>query len=597
MILLFLKKNWALVIIIIIAAIVRFIGLTWCFPFTPHPDEFNMALAITRLNWGEKLNPQFYAYGQFPLYLSYFSATLYNQIPWIKIQQISVQEAIFFLRFWSALAGTGIVYLVYLISKKLFFNKSLITNYQLLIAPLLAAFTPGLIQISHFGTTESLLSFFFLFLLFLSLKISEEPKTKFFVFSGTVLGLALGTKISALTFLAPLGMSLLIILLHKLKRKSKLAGKIKFLSILAGKFFITLTLALALAILTSPYLLLAFKESRGTLLYEISVANGSSPVFYTRQFLDTTPVLFQLEKIFPYALGWPIFILGISGLLITLITLISLISHIPLKKNLLALSYFVIIIFSFLVYFFSQAFLFCKWTRFMSPVFAFFPIFAAITLSYLRNLRILRYLIVFLALIPGIIFTSIYCRPDIRFIASEWIYQNIPSGSKILYDTGNVVDIPILPPNYQNIFTGRSLGEGWPNYSIVSFDFYHLDENPQLYNQLLSYLQSTDYIIIPSRRIFKNFPRFPKIYPKIAKYYDLLFSGKLGFTEIKVFHPYPSFQIFPLSVGIPPTAVTNFKFQIDDEQSEETFTVFDHPVIRIYKKTKSFNENSLETLF
>jgi len=587
--------NRPLIIILLLALAVRFIGLTWCFPFTPHPDEFNMALAITRLNWGEKLNPQFYAYGQFPLYLSYFSATVYNQSPWIGIKQISVSEAIFFLRFWSAIAGIGTVYLVYLISNKLLSPSSLNSRrlpslpsfpyypYLPYVSALLTAFTPGLIQISHFGTTESLLSFFFLFILFLSLKISEEPNIKYFIFSGIVLGLALGTKISALTFLTPLGMSLLTILIRKLKKKNKPSKKIKFLSVLVGKFIITLGVSSLLAILTSPYLLLAFKESRGTLMYEISVANGTSPVFYTRQFLETTPILFQLQKIFPYTLGWPIFILGIGGLLITLITLISLISHIPLKKNLLpALSYFVIIIFSFLFYFFSQAFLFCKWTRFMAPIFAFFPIFAVMALSYLRNLRYLSNLLVFLMVIPGIIFASIYFRPDIRFTASKWIYQNIPSGSKILYDTGNVVDIPILPP--KNVFTGRSFLGGWPNYSTVSFDFYHLDEDPKLQPLLKKAIIGADYIFIPSRRIFKNHMRFPEKFPKTNQYYENLFSGKLGFEEIKIFHPF-SF------LGQPLSSIFN------DENTEETFSVFDHPVIRIYKKTKSFNENSLETLF
>ena len=52
-------------------------------------------------------------------------------------------------------------------------------------------------------------------------------------------------------------------------------------------------------------------------------------------------------------------------------------------------------------------------------------------------------------------------------------------------------------------------------------------------------------------------------YPILNKYYDDLFSGKLGFTK-----------------------VAEFSAGLNDEQAEETWTVFDHPVIRIYKKTK-----------
>jgi len=82
-----------------------------------------------------------------------------------------------------------------------------------------------------------------------------------------------------------------------------------------------------------------------------------------------------------------------------------------------------------------------------------------------------------------------------------------------------------------------------------------------------------------------NHMRFPDKYPLTSRYYELLFSGKLGFSEIKIFHPFPTFQI------------SNFKFQIDDERSEETFTVFDHPTIRIYKKIKQLTKEDYNSLF
>ncbi|PIU35817.1 hypothetical protein COT03_01015, partial [Candidatus Shapirobacteria bacterium CG07_land_8_20_14_0_80_39_18] len=91
------KINKKLLIILFLAVLLRFGGLNWCLPHTPHPDEWNMAAAVTRLNWENKLNPQFFAYGQFPLYLTYFSARIYNFIPWINIKEIDIQEAVFFL--------------------------------------------------------------------------------------------------------------------------------------------------------------------------------------------------------------------------------------------------------------------------------------------------------------------------------------------------------------------------------------------------------------------------------------------------------------------------------------------------------------------
>jgi len=563
------RLNWKLTAILLLATLVRFGGLTWAFPYTPHPDEWNMARAIVQMNWADKLNPHFFAYGQFPLYLSYFSATFYNLIPWVKTKTINIPEAIFFLRFWSALAGTATIYLVYLISKKILTtHPHNPTHNPLPILTLtLAALTPGLIQISHFGTTESLLSFFFLLIIFLSFKILEKPLLKYFIFSGIVLGLALGTKISALVFGFPIFITfIMVITIIKFKNS---ADFFKFL----GKYFLVLFLSLSFTIISSPYLVLAFKESRGTLLYETSIATGQNQVFYTRQFIDTQPILFQLQKIFPYTLGWPIFILGSLGFLSKIVILIK---KILLRKRFLIFDLgFLSFIFSFLFYFMSQAFLFTKWTRFLAPIFVFFPILAGLFLSYLRNLRYLNNLLVTLAILPGIIFSSIYFFPDIRFTASGWIYQNIPTESKILYDTGNVVDIP-LPRRSPSIRQGKV--EPLPNYSLTSFDFYHLDENSELVPKLIDYLENSDYIIVPSRRIFSNHLRLLEKYPLTAKYYELLFSGKLGFSQVAKIEPFYS-KIFK------------------DEQAEETFSVFDHPTIRIYKKTVNLNRSQYETLF
>lgn len=550
------KKNYWLFLLLLIATSLRLSGLTWAFPYSPHPDEWNIARAVSQLSLADKLNPHFFAYGQFPIYLAFFSAKIYNFIPWIHLPAININEAIFFLRFWSAIAGVGTVYLVYLISRRLF-----ITRYSLLIAGL-AAFTPGLIQTSHFGTTESLLSFFFLTIIYFSLMINEKPTVNNFLSAGLFLGLALGTKASALVFIAPffLVFFFLIIKTRTIKRKLRI-----ILLTIA-----TLTLSLSLALLTSPYLLLNFQESKRILFYEMQVATGQVEVFYTRQFFNTIPVVFQFSKILPYGLGWPIFILGTFGFFVSLFFLLKCIFE--RKRDSLLNSYFLILT-SFIVYFLSQAFLFCKWTRFMSPILAFFPIFAGVFLSYLRNLRYLRYLsylIVVFALLPGVFFSSIYFRPDIRFTASEWIYKNIPENSKILYDTGNVMDIPVPYKNHQLPIT---------NYQLlsVSFDFYHLDENPELYDQLIAQLESSNYIIVPSRRIFANHLRLPGKFPLTAKYYTLLFSEKLGFKQIKEFSVFPKL--------------------LSDENAEETWSVFDHPVIRIYQKSENLTKEDYKLLF
>jgi len=98
-----------------------------------------------------------------------------------------------------------------------------------------------------------------------------------------------------------------------------------------------------------------------------------------------------------------------------------------------------------------------------------------------------------------------------------------------------------------------------------------LDESLQLQQELEEHLKKADYIFVPSRRIFANHPKSK--YPVLNKYYEGLFNGKLGFEKVAEFESFPKIK---------------FQVNFPDEVAEETWTVFDHPVIRIYKKIKSF---------
>jgi hypothetical protein len=547
------KRTYFLLLIVFFAILFRFVGISWGLPFPFHPDEWNMAASVSQLSWQEKLNPHFFAYGQFPLYLTYFSAKVYNLLPWIYLKEITVSEAIFFLRFWSTVAGVLSVILTYLITRKL------LPNNLALCAALIATFTPGLIQNSHFGTTESILTLGFLGTLYCSLLILEKPRFRFYLLAALFLAIALGSKITAVVFLAPLASASLFQLL-RLKRKEIF---IYFLS--------SLILALTLTLVLSPYLILNFDETKRIIAYEAQIATGKIPVFYTRQFIDTSPILFQLQKVFPYALGWPIMLLGGLGVIIAILSQAK--NYLEKQKmNNVDFSWLVIIV-SFWVYFFSQAFLFTKWTRFMAPIFPFFAVFSALSVSKIAQKftkgKVLVLYLVFttIAILPGVIFSSIYLKPDIRFVASEWMFKNIPSSSKVLSETGNVVDLPV--------FSQKSFSTNY-HLEVISFDFYQLDEKPEAFTKLLEDLENSDYIFVPSRRIFANHLRLPQKYPLAAKYYELLFSGKLGFKEIKVFKPFNHFT--------------------DDEFAEETWTVFDHPTIRIYKKNESLSQTEYEKI-
>lgn len=490
------------VLLFLITLFTRFFNLNWGDSFFFHPDENNMANSILQMN-SESLNPNFFAYGQFPLYLTYFTTPRHD-----------FSSIILTLRFWSATFSSLSVLFFYLIVKEFFKNKKTI-----IISTLFFILTPGLIQAAHFGTTESILIFVFLVNILLSIRILKNFKFKYILLASFFSALALATKVSAILLLTPIFLSLFLIYLknHKLLTFFKHS----FLFLLFTSF---------LSIIFSPYNLLDFNSFFSSILYEIKVANGQSLVFYTRQFLNTIPYLFQFQKIFPYAISLPVLFLSLFGIF-----------YLPKKSKKL-----ILILLPVLIFFLYQGQLFVKWTRFMAPIFFIFPFFVSFFINKIKN-KIILITIVLLSIIPTLLFFQIYFTPDIRIQASNWIVSNFEENSKVISESGNVINIPI----------------GNNSFDLYNFNFYELENNLQLEEELQNLIDSSDYILIPSRRVFKNHNN--QNFPKTYKYYQNLFSQLLAFKELKTFN-------IPTSLFLNP------------ENAEETWTVFDNPTIRIYQK-------------
>lgn len=484
----------------------RFIKLDWGNGFFMNPDENNMAVSVYQMS-SENLNPNFFAYGQFPLYLTFFTAPHHT-----------FSDIILTLRFWSATFSCLTVYFLYLISKNLFKN-----NLSQLIFIILLIFNPGLIQLSHFGTTESILMFVFVLNIYLSQKFIKTNKNVYIIIAAIISGIGLASKISALILTGPIFLVLFINLINNKKIISFLYKTLFFISII-----------LTFAFLFSPYNFINKNDFISSMNYEVSVATGSIKVFYTNQFLNSVPYIFQIKNIFPYTNGIFVFIFSSLGL-------IYFLKNKKYKDKL-----WLLILIPAFVYFIYNGQLYTKWTRFMSSIFFVFPLLATYFIDQFKT-KFIKYLITLVSIIPGIIFLTLYFQPDIRISASNWVNENINSTSAILSESGNVFNFPLKTNN--------------PN--IVNFDFYNLDNNPKLVSDLYSYIKNSDYIFVPSRRVFKN--QSNQNFPNSWRYYQDLFSGNLNFYKLKEFKP-------------------KVDFLLNSEDAEETWTVFDHPTIRIYKK-------------
>lgn len=526
---------YILIFILILGAFLRFYKLDWGGGYFFNPDENDIEISVNQLS-ANQMHPHLFKYGTVNIYLIYFTKRTFGEA-------LSNTNSLLIGRFYSALFSTFTILIVYLISKKILsINLSLVSAF-------LVALTPGLIQQAHFATPETNQTFFLLITLLFLLRFLQHSKISNLLIASGALGLALGVKVSSIAFLPAIVLTLFFTYTLNIKK------------IIIYAFLILITTTVIFA-LSSPYTFIDYQSFYRSILFEKQVATGEISVFYTRQFINTTPILFQLKNVFPFTLGPVLQLLGLTGLLVVIFSVIK-------RPN----KIMILITGAFLFLFFSNGYLFVKWTRYMATTLPFFALFAVYLLYSIQKKStkfafFLSTILLVSTAISFVAFFTIYINHDTRIEASNWFYSNIPRNSIILVEGANVIDVPI---------------NGWVRR--YSLDFYNLDRSNEQFFNILTKLEQSDYFIVQSRRVFFNHQRLPNFYPKTAKFYDNLFNGQLGFEKIKEFRSYPSIPIFGLSIEFP------------DEGAEETWSVFDHPVIRIFKKNNQLTKEDYLKLF
>ena len=151
----------------------------------------------------------------------------------------------------------------------------------------------------------------------------------------------------------------------------------------------------------------------------------------------------------------------------------------------------------------------------MSPIFFVFPLLSLYLFQKIKS-KILLIFLIFLSIVPGVYFLKTYFISDTMIQETVWNSQNILADSYVLSESGNVVNIPLYDSKI----------------NVDNFDFYTLDEDQSI-EKLTDSIGKSNYIFVPSRRVFKN--QNNPSYPLSQKYYQSLFSAELGFLLIKTF--------------------------------------------------------------
>lgn len=555
--------------IITLGLFLRLYGINWDSGFHLHPDEraitmFTLPLEIPKtldefFLPSSSLNPHFFAYGNFPLYLLKGAAYL---LSFINPALLSYEKINLLGRFVSVIADVGNLLLIYVLGKKIF-NRSIG-----LIAVFLYACAVFPIQASHFYAVDILLTFFILLTLYQLLEFYEKTSVLNSLLVGIFFGFSLATKISAIPLITTILFTLaadfiLIFIKQPHKIKVWLPHLPVFLKRLITDGFIILATTFLTFSILEPYTLIDFQEFLKQNIQQSQMTKNAFTFPYTLQYVGKIPYLYELKNIFLWGMGPIIAAFAFLGFVYF--------SYLVFKKETKEKDAKQIIVYIFIIVYFLIVGKFAVgFMRYMLPIYPLLSIFAAVIIFKLLKLIKHKlnywYLLVVLIFICGILiwplsFISIYSKPNTRITASNWINANINVGKTIAiehWDDG----LPLF---------------GGEKYKIQTLELYNPD-TPQKWEIINNQLSQTDYIILASNRLYTPLQKLTDCinlpqnycYPLTAKYYQDLFGEKLGFKKVAEFTSYPTIPL----LNVP----------INDQSADESFTVYDHPKIMIFRK-------------
>ncbi len=582
------KHYLLLVLILVLAGVTRFIGINWDAKSHLHPDERFLTMVTSAITLPTNIvtyfdtdhspaNPHnrgfsFYVYGTYPM--------LFTKLVTRVLHRDTYDEITLIGRSLSGIADLITVLLVFCIGARL--TKR---NEVGLLSALCYALAVVPIQLSHFFTVDPYVT------LFTTIVLWHIIRGRIGFLTGVAFGLAISAKISAILILPILIFG--IISLYPVRgHSSEIIRKRRFIFLSGIMCLIGIIVTIRISY---PYLF------NGLHLNPLLLANWKQLASFNGPTTSFPPGL-QWLNVQPWqpALDLLVFGLGLPLGALALASIIRLIQSFVIKPRWNPVLLLIIWVFLVIDY---QSVQFAKPMRYLWVAYPALAIFAGISLYQLimftakkiSSLLIRQSLYTLMSvslLVWPISFVSIYMRPHTRVAASTWMYGNIPTGSTIAWEHW---DDP-LPLSIKN----HNIGE----FKTIQLPMYNPDSKEK-WQELAPMIASTDYIVLSSNRVYGGTGKSKDRFPETNRYYKLLFSGQLGFEKAAEFTSRPAIP-FPesLCVSIPgffygninPPTCPKTDIQVVDDYAEESFTVYDHPKVTIFKNKTRFSASELYSL-
>ena len=619
-----------------------------------HPDErstvcFHAPRIKLPASWDEFKDPQrspmnplwnlerqareSFTYGHFPLYLGILTGNVLTKLAPLA-EKIGLPQAQLAMmqratepcngiaiagRLTIALLDTLTILLLFFLGRRMVGPRGRDNNRRRssgalvgLLAAGFYAFTAQAIQLSHFFAMDPASTTFTVLAVLGGVMMVQDRSPRAIVITGIGLGLAISSKFSALPLMAvPITAAILIWWQSTIRANDDTARSQLYALVSIPA---TLLIGGLAFLLTSPYAVLDYQSFlQATLVEQGRMVRGIADFPFTRQYRNTTPYLYFIQQQMAWGLGWPLGLVAAAGTLAALAALLTnlwrLFSSLfvdpnsapdgkPIPRGILNHAQMAnIVVWSWLLPYFglTGAFL-AKFNRYMLPALPFVLLFAATLIGWLweakkedeakveRKPRLLMLsravalLLIVVGLGGGLFWSAAYVNGVYNtehpwITASRWVYENVERDSIILWEQWDDPIPKALP--------------GEPGMDMGSAGLRHIDWGPyeddtaQKFELLKSKLREADYVIYSSKRIYDSVDELPERYPMTTRYYDAMWSGDLGYE-------------LALDVSTPP-ALWGYTFE--DRKADESWSLYDHPQVTIFRKTRDLSDAEYDALF
>jgi YYY domain-containing protein len=618
-------------LLLLIGAYFRFIGLNWDDGKLLHPDELHVTDVITNRIHAPDLGllfdpdrsplnprsvdpralqpesnvaprPRQFAYGSLPLFATDFVAWL-----WGKVTTENWNE------FWSIFrvgrALTAFVDLMTILLAYGLARRAWGTTAGLLTAAFVTVATMH-IQLAHFFVMDSWTAAFVTATLWATLVATRRGTPRAFALAGFLAGCAVATKATVVIIGFPLLVAAFLAALRPPDHAAEYGIDWTIGDILPRFLRAALIAGAAAGIaffLFEPYAILNPTIYIRDIGEQSAIISGKLDVPYTRQYIGTLPLVYQAKNLVGWELGPLLGVTALAGFAWAGWRAVRRRSTMEIVLLSWVIPYLLLLALNeakFPRYLLAISPILCGFAaKLLVDLGAFAPRAAARMAALPDQMResgiggwrritatSVASIVLVGTFLTALAFSAIYRQPHTQIAASEWIYANIPKESSLsaeYWDRG----IP-LP-----LDGGRD--PGFYGYKAVSFDFYSdtpacdrsegkippeelcRPNNAATLEYLMGKLEDTDYLVEATNRIYGAIPHTPWRSPVQQQFFELLFAGRLGYSLAYEGTSFPS--LGPL--------------RFDDSFMDESFTVYDHPRVLIFKKDRQLSRDELRALF